>query len=165
MDLPDRSTQQTYIQLLIDTLEKKKSILMQLMNITEQQESLISSDPFDDNLFEQMIEIKDDQIKNLLKLDEGFERVYESVKSILSTEKDRYKDQILSLKDLILDVTDLSIKLQALEKRNKAKIEFLFAQKRKDIKESRKSNRMVTNYYKSIGYQGAPESIFYDKKN
>ncbi len=165
MDIQDNTTKQAYIQLLVDTLEKKKKILNMLMNVTEQQEEIMASETFDDSLFVETISIKTEHLQTLTMLDEGFEKVYEGIKEELSTNKSKYVAEIAAMQGLIKDITDSSVKLQALEKRNKAKVEFILSTKRKEIKETRISSKSVANYYKSMSQQTeAQSSIFYDKK-
>ena len=164
MNNEDGTTKQAYIQLLIETLEKKKKILLWLMNVTEQQEEVIAADNFDDSLFQQTLSIKEEHLSTLLMLDEGFEKVYDGVKNELISKKEKYVEEITALKGLITDLTDLSVKLQVLEKRNKSKLEFLFSQKRKGIRDSRISSKTATNYYNTMAKQQESQSIFYDKK-
>ncbi len=157
-------TRRAYIQLLIDVLEKKKKLLIWLINVTEQQESIVATDPFDEQLFNETIRIKEEHLKSLIQLDEGFEKTYTGVKTELVIKKEKYESEISILKNLITEVTDLSIKLQALEKRNKQKIDFLFSGKRKNIRDSRISSKTAANYYKTMSKQHEIESQFYDKK-
>lgn len=164
MDLESDSTKQAYIQLLTDVLRKKIEILNHLINLTQQQEGVISDDIFDEELFVQTISLKEEQLQHLSKLDNGFEQLYESVKEELATNKEKYMDEITLLKQQILNITDLSVKIQAMEKRNRAKLDTLFAKKRKDIKISRISSQTATNYYKTMANQHESQSYFYDKK-
>ncbi|HHV10453.1 MAG TPA: hypothetical protein GXX75_09285 [Clostridiales bacterium] len=163
-DMEAGTTGHTYIQLLVETLEKKKDLLIWLTNVTEQQETIIAANSFDEQLFNETIEIKEEHLKNLMLLDEGFEKIYEGVKTELSVNRGLYKAEINVLKALIADVTDLSVKLQALEKRNKLKLDFLFSGKRKDIRDSRISSKTAANYYKTMAKQHENQSLFYDKK-
>lgn len=165
MNNHENTTKQAYIQLLSDTLEKKKKILILLMNVTEQQEELVSLENFDDNLFNETMSIKEEHLKTLLKLDEGFEKVFEGVKDELSTNKNKYELEIKILQGLIKDVTDLSVKLKVLEQRNRTKLEFILKSKRKKIKDTRISSKNVANYYRAMFQQTDSQSIFYDKKN
>lgn len=164
MDIHDNTTKQAYIQLLIDTLEKKKKLLGWLMNVTKQQEEIMTSDVFDSDLFDQTINIKNEHLQNLTMLDEGFEKVYEGVRDELSVNKRKYEPEIKTLQGLITDITDLSVKLQALEKRNKTKMDYVLSKKRKEIRDTRLSSKTVTNYYKSMNQQHEVQSVFYDKK-
>jgi flagellar biosynthesis/type III secretory pathway chaperone len=165
MELDNQTARHAYIQLLVDTLKKKSEILNQLMQLTIQQESLIASDHFSDEKFLEIVSLKDEQIAMLKKMDDGFEKLYESVKEEIQSEKEKYKDKISSLKELIVTVTDTSVKLQAIEKRNKARMDVYFSNRRMEIKKSRLSNRTVANYYKTISKQHESQSYFYDKKN
>lgn len=166
MDIRDNTTKQAYVQLLVDTLEKKKKTLALLMSVTEQQEEIMSSEHFEEDLFDQTISVKEEYIQTLNMLDEGFEKVYDGVKDELSSNKLQYEPQIRSLQALITELTDLTVKLQALEKRNKSKLEAVLSKKRREIKDTRLSNKTVANYYKNIAQQtDIQSSVFYDKKN
>lgn len=165
MELENHSTRQAYIQLLLDTLRKKTEILSQLTNLTKQQEGFISSENFNEEEFLKTISLKEEQILALEKLDVGFEQIYDSVRDELNNSKGKYMKEITALKELIVEITDMSVNLQALEKRNKTKLELIFANKRREIKNSRLSNQTVANYYKNSIKQQEAQSFFYDKKN
>jgi tRNA U55 pseudouridine synthase TruB len=164
MELDNQAAKQTYIKLLADTLKRKTEVLGIVLELTKQQEDIITSEPLDEEEFLRIVDEKEEQINTLIKLDDGFEQLYQSVKEELVTGRDKYIDDIVSMQELIAGITDASVELQAREKRNKASMEAYFATKRKDIRNSRASNRAVTNYYKSITKQQASQSIFYDKK-
>lgn len=164
MDIENHTTRQVYIQLLTDVLKKKLEVLNRLMSLTEQQEKMIASDLFEGDQFLQTITLKEEQIQNLSKLDTGFEQLYEGVKKELNLNKENYVAEITLLKEDILSITDMSVKLQAMEKRNKLKLESIFAKKRKDIKNSKISSQTATNYYKTMANRHEVQSYFYDKK-
>ncbi len=164
MGLKD-NVKQTYIQLLIDSLGKKNEVLTELMQITTKQQDIIDSESFDEDEFLRTISLKEEQIKDLTEFDKGFEMVYERIREELNNNPNSYRTEIEDLKELVTKVTDLSVKLQALEKRNKSKIEALLVSKRKNIKNARLSNETVTNYYKSMSGKQEEQSYFYDKKN
>jgi hypothetical protein len=82
----------------------------------------------------------------------------------LNENRKEYIPQITTLKELVTIVTDLSVKLQALERSNKAKLEALLVNKRRKIRNSRLSNETVANYYKNMSGKTQPQSYFYDKK-
>lgn len=163
MELNDNS-KQTYIQLLIDSLGKKQEVLTELMQITKRQQIIIDSEGFEEDEFLKTISLKEEQIKGLEELDKGFEMVYDRIREELKDNRREYTSQITALKERVTIVTDLSVKLQALEKRNRSRLEALLANKRKNIKNARLSNETVTNYYKNMSSKPEAQSYFYDKK-
>lgn len=163
MELND-SAKQTYIQLLIDSLGKKHEVLNELMQLTTRQQSMIGSEGFDEDEFLATISLKEEALKSLSELDRGFELIYDRIREELKNNSKEYTVQIASLKDLVTEVTDLSVKLQALEKRNRSKLEGQLANKRKAIKNARLSNETVTNYYKTVSGNQSNQAHFYDKK-
>jgi len=165
MELDNQSTRQTYVHLLIDTLWRKSEVLHDLMELTEQQDRILSAESFDDRCFTQSMDAKEEKIQLLTKLDDGFEKVYESIRLELIDNKEKYPSEINRLKKLITSITDCNVKIQAMESRNKVKLELILSRKRKDVKNSRMSSKTVSNYYKNMAKLHEGESFFYDKKN
>lgn len=166
MELEDQTAKKTYILLLIEILQKKVQALNILMQLTTRQHDLIaSSDIINEEEFLQTISLKEERIIHLTSLDEGFDKLYQSVKEELMTEKEKYVSEVISLKELIANITDLSVNLQAMEKRNKSQLDLYFSTMRKKIKNSRLSSKTVANYYKTMTKQHEVQSFFYDKKN
>lgn len=154
----------TYMHILISTLTKKILILDELINITKLQENYLKVSPQDLESFEVSLDAKAEIIDRLNQLDIGFESVYERVKEELQKKKDIYRDEILHLQELIRQITDKSVKLQALEKHNKMQMEVYFSNKKQEIKNFKKSNQMASNYYKSMVDKHQGDSYFLDKK-
>ncbi len=163
MELSDNA-KQTYIQLLIDSLSKKYGVLNELMQITIKQQEIIGAAHFIEDEFLDTISRKEKHISGLEELDKGFEQAYDRVRSELNENGQKYASEIISLKKLVILVTDLNVKLQALEKQNKSKLEAVLTSKRKEIRNARLSNETVTNYYKSMSGRQESQSYFYDKK-
>ncbi len=164
MELNNDISKQAYIRLLIDTLNKKLSVLNNLTEITKGQEMLMDETSFDDNRFNGTITMKEEQLVILANLDHGFEQLYERARDELMNNKFRYMQEIAILKELITSITDMSVKLKAMEMRNKSKLEVLLAKKRNDLKDSMISSRTAAKYYKSMTQQMEEQSYFYDKK-
>lgn len=160
----NNNVKSTYIQLLIDSLRKKHMVLNELMQITTRQQDIIESESFDEDEFMKTITLKEEQINSLSDLDKGFELVYDRIREEIKENSNMYIAEITSLKELVTKVTDLSIKLQALEKRNKTNLEELLSKKRKSIRNARLSNETVANYYKTMSGRQEAQSYFYDKK-
>jgi hypothetical protein len=145
-------------------LVKKNAILDQLIQITLLQENYITLTPPDLEKFELTIPEKDVLIDRLNQLDIGFERIYERVRDELSNNRLYHKDEILGLQELIRQITEKSTRMQAAEMRNKNKIEIVFANRKKDIKNFKMSSKTVSNYYRNMSGQYPGESYFLDKK-
>lgn len=157
----------TYIHILINTLAKKNQILNELLSISELQKQYLSGN-IDDiekiNFFDETIEKKDNYIQQLTQLDDGFEAVYERVKEEIAINKMEHKQEILQLQDLIKEITNKNVKLQALEKQNKLKFDISIVNSKQEIKDYKKSNQSVAEYYKNMSNQFENESYFIDKK-
>lgn len=154
----------TYIDILIGTLNRKNHILEEIIKLTMLQERYLNEPDMDMDFFDDTLEKKAELIRELDDLDDGFEAIYERVSEELKTRKENYKDKILKLQELIKEVTDKGIRLEALEQQNKLKIETYFSSKKQEIKEFKKSNESVANYYKSMTDNPQGESFFLDKK-
>jgi len=164
MELDNQIAKHTYISLLADVLKKKIEVLTTLLDLTEQQDSIITTEPFNDEEFLNTISAKEGYIDELLKLEDGFERIYSTIKEELTSSKDKFADEISKFKEYIGIITDLSVKLQSTEARNKQKMETYLAAQRNNLRKSRISNQTVANYYKTTSLQHEAQSYFYDKK-
>lgn len=155
---------ETYLELLEASLEKKCELLDELIECSKEQGVLFDEEKVNDDQFDQIIDKKDKRIQMILQLDEGFEKIYERVKDELSSNQTIYQSVIANLKTLVKSVTDKSIQLQAIEMRNKNKIDDYFRTKRKEIKNFKVNNQTATSYYKSRVDQYQQQSYFFDKK-
>ncbi len=162
MDFVNQS--ETYLAVMIASLEKKSDLLEQLFELSKQQEQLIKSDKFDDEQFNRIIEEKGVGIAKIQELDQGFDKLYQSLKEELTANPGSYKKELQKLKDLISTVTDRGVQLQALEMQNKTRMEAYFRSKRKEIKDFNLSSQTATSYYKNMTDQYQQQSYFFDKK-
>lgn len=154
----------TYINILSDTLMKKISLLDQLIEVSLEQDRIISAEQPDMERLEQTFSEKEVFISQLNQLDEGFEKVYQHVKDALQTDKEQLKEQILKLQELIRSVTEKSTRLQVIEHRNKSRFQSFFAGKKKEIRNFKVSSKTADSYYKSVLNSQSGESYFLDKK-
>jgi flagellar biosynthesis/type III secretory pathway chaperone len=153
-----------YINILIDTLEKKSSLLDGLLEHTLLQEQYIAQSPLDFEKFEGIIDVKSVLIEKLNQLDSGFEQLYGRVNDDLKNKKYEYKEEILQLQSLVKKITEKSTKLQALEQRNKSKVELYLTNSKKQIREYNVNSKTASNYYKSMSNQVDGQAHFFDKK-
>lgn len=163
MDLENHK--ETYLAVMIASLEKKSDLLEQLFERSKQQEQLIKNNQINDEDFNRIIEEKDAGIAKILELDEGFEKLYHYLKEELAVSPGKYQKEIQKLKDLVTIVTDRGVQLQAIELQNKTRMELYFQSKRKEIKNFKLSSQTATSYYKNMADQHQQQSYFFDKKN
>jgi len=125
------------LQILTDSLIKKKDILVQIEDENRNQEKALKEEPVSFDEFEAIVDKKAVMIDELNKIDLGFESVYDRIKDNLIANRDQFKAQIEGFKVLISDITELSVSIQAQEARNKSLVEKFFAKGREDIQTER----------------------------
>ncbi|MCI9539632.1 MAG: flagellar protein FlgN [Lachnospiraceae bacterium] len=153
-----------YIQVLTDSLRKKISLLDTISQINGEQKQLAAEKRMDLELFEETVKRKSDCIDELNKLDDGFQLVYDRVKPELQGNSEKYKAEIRVLKQLISEITEKSMAVQAEEERNKQAVAAHFATYKKEIRQVKASRSATTNYYKSMNKLQNVEPVFMDKK-
>lgn len=144
------SEQKKYLEMMIQSLEKKINILNSLVLLNTEQSAIIQEQEMNLDTFSRNVEQKAEAIEQLNRLDEGFEAVYDRIKAELLHHKDSYKNEIAIMKKLISEITDRSMCIQAAEQRNKQDIEKHFSLLHKNVKESKVSSSAAASYYKSM---------------
>lgn len=157
---------QTYMSVLIDTLQKKKVVLEQIYEVTKHQKEILQSKDFAEEEFDKTFAVKDKCLKELEKLDKGFEQVYERVALILKHNREDYKEKILISQQLIKEIMDLNVSIRAMEEQNKERFSICVAGKKGKMKTFRTSSKVVANYYKNMpNTHQTGQSYFLNKKN
>jgi len=154
----------TYIRMMIDVLSKKEVHLEKLLELTTEQEALLKKEEFNEAEFALLIEKKSENLRKLDEFDNGFQSIYNRVAEELKNNKDEYKEQILEMQTLITRVTDLGVKLSALEEKNKNALELKFREKRQDIRQFKVSKQTADKYYKNMIGMQTGASYFMDQK-
>ena len=154
----------TYIRMMLDILNKKESSLKELPELTTAQERILKGEEFDEDGFDGLMKKKGDQLRKLGEYDEGFQAIYNRVAEELQNDKEEYKEQILEMQRLITEITDLSVKLTALEEKNKTALEVLFREKRQNIRQFKVSKQTADKYYKNMIGMQTGASYFMDQK-
>lgn len=141
------------LTILSDSLDKKIDVLKRIQKYNEEQETAFSDTTPDMDSFDQALEEKEKLIQEVLKLDQGFEMLYEKVKTELEQNRETYKDQIAELQRKITVITELSNSVQAKEARNKKLIEQYFAKQKKNIRQSRQRSKVAYGYQQNMSNQ------------
>lgn len=152
-----------YLQIMIDSLKKKKDILIKIVSLNEKQNEILSKEELNQDAFENNMHEKGECIDELEKLDEGFQSVFDRIKEELSNNKQLYSDEIATMKKLIKEVTELGAKVEVQETRNKVKVEAMFRRERQEHKEAKRSASMAKSYYQNMS-RVSDEPQFMDTK-
>ena len=154
---------ENYLQIMTDSLIKKRDILKAVVELNITQEHLLNATEFDGDNFQKNMEEKSKCIDELNSLDEGFQIIYDRIRQDVEEYKANYKTEIIRLQELIKEVSGLSATIQSQETRNKVRAENKFRQLRQDNKTAKRSVSMVNKYYKNMS-RVSQEPQFMDKK-
>lgn len=153
-----------YVRMMIESLEKKSEILSQMMVLNAKQAALIEKEQCEGEDFEHILNEKAELIQLLNRMDEGFEALYGRMRDSLNGQKELWQEEIIRLQELIGEITDKSLAVQAGEERNRRAIETQFAAIRSNMQRSRTANRVAADYYKSANKMNFSDPQFMDKK-
>lgn len=155
---------ESQLTILSESLDKKLEVLRKIQEYNRRQEEVFSAEKVDMSLFDDAVEEKQRLIDEVVRLDDGFEIMYEKLAGELEGNRQRYAAQIRELQAKVAEVTELSVSVQAQEARNKKLIESYFAKERANIGQRRKSARSAFDYYKSMSSTGYAQPQLYDSK-
>ena len=153
-----------YIQMLIESQEKKIELLDEALRLDEEQIKMIQQEKPDMDGLEKNLEEKGRLIGELDKLDDGFESVYAKVREELINNKEAHKDEIRRLQELISQITEKSVKVQAEELRSKEAVERFLKNRRGKLKDSKSSVKAANKYAVNMRKINKIDSFFVDKK-
>lgn len=153
-----------YLTVMIQSLEKKKSILDRIIEKNREQRVLFTEEDSDPEILEQNMQEKSSMVEQLNQLDEGFQQVYDRVKPLLQQDKETYREEIKSMKQLITEITERSTTIQAQERRNYDLAVKRFASVKENIRQARTSNKVASQYYQSMSRMNVGDSHFMDSK-
>ena len=156
--------QNNYIVIMLESLQKKVSLLETLSKKCDKQSDIVSQKEISWRDFDSNIAEKQSMIDELMQLDEGFEKLYERVKPEIYKNKEKYSVEIAKMQELIMLITDLSVHIQAKEERNRKLVEKSILLLRQDIKKSRTSVKAASDYYKSMSKVNYIDPQFMDRK-
>ncbi len=154
----------TYIRMMLDILNKKESILKELLELTTAQERILKEEEFNEDGFTEVMKQKREQLRKIEEFDNGFQSIYNRVAEELKNHKDEYKEQIIEMQGLITRITDYGVKLTALEEKNKTSLEARFREKKQSIRQFKVSKETANKYYKNMIGMQTGASYFMDQK-
>ena len=97
-------------------------------------------------------------------MDDGFEIVYERTREELMANKSAYRSEIAHMQELISQITDKVVRINAVRMRNKMKAERQFQRSRNQIGKAASKMKVSKNYYNSMNNLHVVAPQFYDNK-
>lgn len=140
----------SYINIMIESLEKKRGILDRIIELNRQQKLLLQDPNLLPEDFEKNMENKSGFVEQLNLLDEGFEELFERVRDNLNECRDQYVSEIQRMQALIKDITGKTNTIRTQETRNKEEADRKFADVREQVKGVRNSQKVVHQYYQNM---------------
>ena len=138
------------LTILSESLDKKLEVLQKIREYNKRQEEIFSAEKVDMSLFDDAVEEKQRLIDEVVRLDEGFEILYEKLAKELEGNRERYASQIKELQAKVAKVTELSVSVQAQEARNKDFMMQKFTTVKQQAKGVRANSKAITGYYKTM---------------
>ena len=154
----------TYVDIMIQSLEKKIKVLEEIKKINITQKALLENESSDAEEFDKMVESKAALIEQMTQLDSGFDKLFDRVKEELNANKEEYEEKIKMMQSLIRLITDLSMELQAQEARNKDLMTRKFVAIKERAKVVRTNTKAASQYYQNMMQLNVVEPQFMDNK-
>ncbi len=157
---------ESYLEMMKESLIQKIDVLEEIEKENAiQKEILENEEHFDSEGFDKAISRKGELIKKIVKLNDGFETLFERVKEELDGNRDKYRTQIAEYQSMIRRITDLSNAIEVQEKRNRDLATNHFRSSRDKINRNRKTSKAALDYYLTMNKSNVTPPQFYDTKN
>ena len=112
------SNNSVYVRMMVDVLKRKEKILQRILKQTKEQEVILKQEDVDYERFQSILDEKGKQIDELNEIDEGFDALFKKVEKEITAHKENYLTEIATMQKLISAVSDLGLRIQALEAQN-----------------------------------------------
>lgn len=154
----------SYIAMLISGLEKKISLLDQIISENDRQLDILrdaNSLPED---LRRSVDIKSDLIEDIDELDIGFEEVFARVREEIDRDRSKYSEEIKKMQSLIRLITDRTAEISSQETRNRDTALDKFSFIKDQIVRISKSQKAVNQYYRNMMRSNYTDAQFMDNK-
>ena len=156
--------EQTYVDIMIQSLNKKIKVLEEIKRVNIVQKELLENDRADVEDFDVTVEAKSKLIEQMEQLDSGFDKLFERVREELQANKPAYTNQIKEMQTCIRKITDLSMEIQSQEAKNKDLMTQKFVSVRQKAKVVRTNSKAASQYYKNMMQLNVVDPQFMDNK-
>lgn len=157
---------QNYLKVLSDSLEQKKTVLTQILEVTKRQEKIAAAqaEAFSELEFSNTVNEKEVLIARLNQLDDGFLSVYNRIRQDVIDQGGLYDSEIHRMQAQIKVCVDIGNEIQVLEERNQAKMTSHFSAKQEEYKVKANMNSVAQSYHKSMSGVKFSDPFFMDQK-
>ena len=155
------SNNSVYVRMMVDVLKRKEKILQQILEQTKEQEVILKQEDVDYDRFQELLDEKGRQIDELNQIDEGFDALFKKVEKEITVHKENYLTEIVTMQKLISAVSDLGLRIQALEAQNSERFKIYLASKRKQIHDYHVNSQTASRYYQNMANSHRPEQSHY----
>lgn len=155
---------QSNAQILMESLEKKNRILDEVIRENEVQEKILKEEELDMDALDESTDRLGVFAEQLERLDDGFEAVYDRTREELIANKENYRREITRMQELIGQITDKVVKINAAQLRNKRQADSQFKKSRDQIGKAVSQVKASRNYYNNMNRLNYVAPQFYDNK-
>lgn len=155
---------QSNAQILMESLEKKNRILDEIIRENEVQEKILKEEELDMDALDESTDRLGVFAEQLERLDDGFEAVYDRTREELIANRENYRNEIARMQELIGQITDKVVKINAAQMRNKRQAESQFKKSRDQIGKAASQIKVSRNYYNNMNRLNYVAPQFYDNK-
>lgn len=145
---------ETQLKVMLEMLDKKEQILMQILNISTNQETILLSGQSSDEInifFNEMSAEKQNLIQEILLNDELFQNRFDTVKEEFDGKAPMHKALVAQLQAKIKEVMEIDAKIRIQEEKNKM---HLGKSVKKNKIETTPKNYILKQYEKNNQFTG-----------
>lgn len=147
------------------SLRKKLELIKEILELTKEQNKILSKEDIDADYFERIVDEKDRKINEVLTIDKGFQSLFDKISVYIKANPQTYRQQILEMQNFIRTITDIGVEIENLEYKNREKFKKYILLKRNNIKDFKVSNKTAVSYYKNMSNQHREwQSYFIDSR-
>lgn len=152
------------INILIESLEKKKEILNEILTNSEKQLEIINSEQPDLEEFDRSVDQKTELVQKMDQNDQGFDRVFNRIKNALIDDQAKYSAEIRTMQGLIREILDLGSEIHNTETRTQASLGQYLKDNKSRLGKGRRDSKAVFDYYKQASQTKYVTPMFMDQK-
>ena len=152
------------INILIESLEKKKEILNEILANSEKQLEIINSEQPDLEEFDRSVDQKTELVQKMDQNDQGFDRVFNRIKNALIDDQAQYSAEIRTMQGLIREILDLGSEIHNTETRTQDSLGRYLKDNKSRLRKGRRDSKAVFDYYKQASQTKYVTPMFMDQK-